>query len=185
VSGVEHLASVRGPVVYAANHQSHLDTPLILAALPSRLRWRVAVAMAKEYFAPYFHPAGAPWRDRLSSGLLYILAAMFFNAFPIPQREAGARRTLRYVGIRGRALCSCSRRADGRTPERSAPSSPGWDDRQPPQTPFPCVGGRTRASPGRLDDQAGTGRSVGTARLADDYAVRSGGRGRGSHAAGA
>jgi long-chain acyl-CoA synthetase len=98
VRGLEHLVPVRGPVVYAANHQSHLDTPLILAALPGRLRWRVAVAMAKEYFAPYFHAAGGARWDRFSSGVLYGLAALFFNAFPIPQREAGARRTLRYVG---------------------------------------------------------------------------------------
>ena len=28
----------------------------------------------------------------------YYLAALFFNAFPLPQREAGARRTLRYIG---------------------------------------------------------------------------------------
>ena len=26
------------------------------------------------------------------------LAALFFNAFPLPQREAGARQTLRYIG---------------------------------------------------------------------------------------
>jgi long-chain acyl-CoA synthetase len=98
VRGRAHLEAVRGPVVYAANHQSHLDTPVILAALPGRLRWRVAVAMAKEYFAAHFHPGGARWSERARSSLLYGLAALFFNAFPIPQREAGARRTLRYVG---------------------------------------------------------------------------------------
>ena len=32
------------------------------------------------------------------TSLLYVLAAFFFNAFPLPQREAGARRTLRYIG---------------------------------------------------------------------------------------
>ena len=30
--------------------------------------------------------------------LNYYLAAFFFNAFPLPQREAGARQTLRYIG---------------------------------------------------------------------------------------
>jgi 1-acyl-sn-glycerol-3-phosphate acyltransferase len=30
--------------------------------------------------------------------VFYYLAAFFFNAFPLPQREAGARQTLRYIG---------------------------------------------------------------------------------------
>ena len=98
VRGLEHLAGLRGPVVFASNHQSHMDTPVILAALPGRWRRRVAVAMAKEFFAAHFHPEGQPAGARLRSGLLYVLAACFFNAFPLPQREAGARRTLRYIG---------------------------------------------------------------------------------------
>ncbi|MBI3401869.1 MAG: 1-acyl-sn-glycerol-3-phosphate acyltransferase, partial [Acidobacteria bacterium] len=32
------------------------------------------------------------------NSLNYYLAALFFNAFPLPQREAGARQTLRYIG---------------------------------------------------------------------------------------
>ena len=34
----------------------------------------------------------------VTSSLNYYLAALFFNAFPLPQREAGARQTLRYIG---------------------------------------------------------------------------------------
>ena len=41
VRGLEHLESVRGPVIFAANHQSHLDTPMILQALPPRWRYRL------------------------------------------------------------------------------------------------------------------------------------------------
>src|SRR5262249_40228552 len=33
-----------------------------------------------------------------TNSLSYYLAALFFNAFPLPQREAGARQTLRYIG---------------------------------------------------------------------------------------
>jgi len=98
VRGLEHLSAITGPVVFAANHQSHFDTPVILAALPPRLRKRVAVAMAKEYFAAHFHPEGHSRAARMLSTLQYGLASFFFNAFPIPQREAGARRTLRYIG---------------------------------------------------------------------------------------
>ncbi len=96
--GLEHLAAVDGPVVFASNHQSHMDTPVILAALPGRHRRHVAVAMAKEFFDAHFHPAGHSRRERFTAGTFYVLAALFFNAFPLPQREAGARRTLRYIG---------------------------------------------------------------------------------------
>jgi long-chain acyl-CoA synthetase len=96
--GLDHLAALGGPVVFASNHQSHLDTPAILAALPGRLRARVAVAMAKEFFDAHFHPGGHTRRERLVNGSLYYLAAFFFNAFPLPQREAGARQSLRYIG---------------------------------------------------------------------------------------
>ncbi len=98
VEGLEHLKGLEGPVIFAANHQSHMDTPAILAALPGRWRYRVAPAMAKEFFTAHFHPAGHGRRERLTNGLNYGLAALFFNAFPLPQREAGTRQTLRYVG---------------------------------------------------------------------------------------
>ncbi len=98
VRGLEHLEAVDGAVIFAANHQSHLDTPMILKALPPRWRYRVAPAMAKEFFGPHFHPGGVPWRARLTNSLNYYLASAFFNAFPLPQRESGTRQTLRYIG---------------------------------------------------------------------------------------
>jgi len=75
-----------------------MDTPVILAALPSELRRRVAPAMAKEFFRAHFRPAEYRWRERSKASTLYFLAALAFNAFPLPQREAGARDTLRYIG---------------------------------------------------------------------------------------
>jgi long-chain acyl-CoA synthetase len=98
ISGLEHLASLNGPVIFAANHQSHLDTPTILAALPARYRYRVAVAMWKEYFDPHFFPHRYPWSEWFLNSLTYWLVALFFNAFPLPQTEAGAGQSLRYVG---------------------------------------------------------------------------------------
>ena len=98
VEGREHLDELDGPVVFAANHQSHFDVPVILAALPGHVRKTVAPAMSKEFFKAHFFPEGQPWRQVFSKRLNYYLAAFFFNAFPLPQREAGARQTLRYIG---------------------------------------------------------------------------------------
>jgi 1-acyl-sn-glycerol-3-phosphate acyltransferase len=50
VAGLEYLDDLTGPVVFVANHNSHMDTPVILRALPSRWRRRTAVAAAADYF---------------------------------------------------------------------------------------------------------------------------------------
>jgi len=98
VAGLEHLRDLEGPVVFASNHQSHLDVPVILAALPGRWRSRAAPAMQKEFFKAHFFPREYSRRARFKESLLYYLAAFYFNAFPLPQREAGARQTLQYIG---------------------------------------------------------------------------------------
>ena len=85
-------------MIFAANHQSHMDVPVILAALPGRWRRRVATAMAKEFFKAHFFPEGHTRGKRVARSLEYYLSAAFFNTFPLPQREAGARQTLRYAG---------------------------------------------------------------------------------------
>jgi long-chain acyl-CoA synthetase len=97
-NGVAHLDGIEGPVVFAVNHQSHIDVPAVLAAMPGRWRARVAPAMAKEFFKAHFFPSQFSRRQRFTNSLNYYLAAFFFNAFPLPQREAGARQTLRYIG---------------------------------------------------------------------------------------
>ncbi len=98
VSGLENLEALEPPVIFAANHQSHLDTPLILLALPRKWRYSVAPAMYKEYFTPHFSPEGHTAWQRAMSSLQYYLIALMFNAFPIPQQEAGAGESLRYAG---------------------------------------------------------------------------------------
>ena len=98
VTGRENLNSVRGPVIFASNHQSHFDVPVILASLPARWRYRVATAMAKEFFDAHFFPAAHKLRERFFISLYYRLSTFFFNAFPIPQRQAGAGETIRYMG---------------------------------------------------------------------------------------
>ncbi len=41
VDGARAPRRLEGPVIFAANHQSHMDTPAILWALPGRWRYRV------------------------------------------------------------------------------------------------------------------------------------------------
>jgi long-chain acyl-CoA synthetase len=98
VQGLEHLGDLQGPAIFAANHQSHFDTPVILMALPPRWRYRLAPAMAKEFFRAHFYPDQFSRTASAANSLNYYLASLFFNAFPLPQREAGTRQTLRYIG---------------------------------------------------------------------------------------
>jgi long-chain acyl-CoA synthetase len=96
--GLEHLEKLQPPVIFAPTHQSHLDIPALMLALPSRWRYRIAPAMSKEFFKAHFFPRQHKWHDRFTNSLNYYLGALVFNAFPIPQRETGARQTMRYAG---------------------------------------------------------------------------------------
>ncbi|HEY4364356.1 MAG TPA: AMP-binding protein [Bryobacteraceae bacterium] len=98
VAGLENLKDLKAPVIFASNHQSFMDVPAILCALPSHWRNRIAPAMAKEFFDAHFHSERFPWTKRFTNTLQYLIATLFFNAFPLPQREMGAKRTLRYMG---------------------------------------------------------------------------------------
>jgi len=98
VEGTENLNTTYDPVVFAANHQSHLDSPVILAALPPHIRYRVATAAAKEFFAAHFHPQQHSRIVRIINSSIYYLATLLFNVFPLPQRETGTRDAIRYLG---------------------------------------------------------------------------------------
>jgi 1-acyl-sn-glycerol-3-phosphate acyltransferase len=50
VVGAEALSRLDGPVIVAANHNSHVDTAVILAALPEQMRHKTVVAAASDYF---------------------------------------------------------------------------------------------------------------------------------------
>jgi 1-acyl-sn-glycerol-3-phosphate acyltransferase len=50
VVGKRNLNALKGPAVFVANHQSHFDAPVCLAALPGRFRNRLVIAAAADYF---------------------------------------------------------------------------------------------------------------------------------------
>ena len=103
VAGLEHLDALDGPVIFAANHQSHMDAPVILWALPPRWRYRTRDRHGQGVLQGAFLPRAPRPPGWLTNSLNYYLASLFFNAFPLPQREAGTRQTLRYIGDAARA----------------------------------------------------------------------------------
>jgi 1-acyl-sn-glycerol-3-phosphate acyltransferase len=74
-TGREKLDGVKGPVILVANHASHMDTPVILSALPRRLRKRTVVAAAADYF----------YRNRLVASAV----SLIFNTVPIERHGGG------------------------------------------------------------------------------------------------
>ncbi len=50
VHGREHLDPLEGPAIFAGNHASHLDTAIVLSALPVAMRHKTVVAAAADYF---------------------------------------------------------------------------------------------------------------------------------------
>ena len=76
VHGREHLDGLDGPVVFVANHASHMDTPVILRALPGPWRRRTAVAAAADYF----------YMDRRLS----LAVALAFGTVPLERKGGGA-----------------------------------------------------------------------------------------------
>jgi 1-acyl-sn-glycerol-3-phosphate acyltransferase len=78
VEGLDNLERVRPPVLFIANHASHIDTPLFLCSLPRSWREKTAVAAAADYFFDVW------WRAATT--------ALVFNTFPI-ERMGGKRAT--------------------------------------------------------------------------------------------
>ena len=76
IVGREHLAGLAAPVLFVANHSSHIDTPTILRALPRAWRRRTAVAAAADYF--YRVP------------LVARAVSLAFNTVPVQRKGEGA-----------------------------------------------------------------------------------------------
>lgn len=92
IEGQENLKELKSPVIFAANHVTHLDTPLILMSLPSNLSKNIAIAAWQEFF---FNEK-MEFKNLLKKSLFY-LATIFFNIYPLPQQK-GFRKSIRYTG---------------------------------------------------------------------------------------
>src|SRR5205814_5374437 len=83
VTGLEHLNGLEAPVIFAANHTSHLDVPTIYTALPHRWHQLLAPAMMKDHFRAYFEPRGRSLKEIALAAFSYFLACSIYNAYPL------------------------------------------------------------------------------------------------------
>jgi 1-acyl-sn-glycerol-3-phosphate acyltransferase len=76
--GIDRLAGLDdGPVIFAGNHHSHLDTPVVLTSIPEPWRYKVFVGAAADYF----------FRTRLTSAV----SALVIGAIPIERSKVTRR----------------------------------------------------------------------------------------------
>jgi 1-acyl-sn-glycerol-3-phosphate acyltransferase len=75
--GDDRLADLDGPLVFAANHHSHADTPLLLTSIPEPWRHQVVVGAAADYF--------------FSTRVTGAMAALAIGAIPIERAKVGRR----------------------------------------------------------------------------------------------
>lgn len=122
--GRENLTGLEPPVLFVANHSSHVDTPTILRALPRAWRRCTAVAAAADYFYR------VPWIARVVS--------LAFNTVPVYRNGEGvvpdaASDLVRLIDEGG--ACSSLPRAPARAmapsvacarARRSSPPSTAW-----------------------------------------------------------
>jgi 1-acyl-sn-glycerol-3-phosphate acyltransferase len=50
VTGLDRIAHLHGSAIFAANHASHVDTPLLISVIPEPWRHRLVIAGAADYF---------------------------------------------------------------------------------------------------------------------------------------
>jgi len=96
-TGRERLAATRGPVLVISNHVAYIDVGYILAALPFRLRRRLAVAMEAEIVRSLHRPEGGSVFLRPIYQASYWLMTALFNVFPLP-KTSGFRESFAFAG---------------------------------------------------------------------------------------
>lgn len=86
-----------GPMLIVANHITQLDGPLVLYALPSKLRRRIAVAMSGEMLMDFRTGKRAGPLGKLFGPAAWWLLTALYNVFPLPRLQ-GFRRSFAHAG---------------------------------------------------------------------------------------
>jgi long-chain acyl-CoA synthetase len=98
IGGRENLRGWKGPMLVVCNHIADVDFAFVQAALPARLRSRIAIATRGEALEALHSPASD--RDllgRIYDRMKWVLGVSLLNLFPLP-REAGFRQSFAYAG---------------------------------------------------------------------------------------
>ena len=89
-----------GPVLFVVNHVTLADHALVLAALPLRLRHRVAIAMEGEHLRNWLHPpAGTSLSLRLRWLAQYFLVNLSFTFFRCQRKVVFVRALLMRASV--------------------------------------------------------------------------------------
>lgn len=75
--GQDRLEGIEGPAIFAANHHSHVDTPLMLTSIPEPWRHKLIVGAAADYF----------FGTRMTSAL----SSLVIGAVPIERSKVSRR----------------------------------------------------------------------------------------------
>jgi len=85
VRNADRIDALSGPAIFVANHQSHLDTALLLTTIPKPWRQQLVVAAAADYF----------FDSRRSAAL----AAWAYGAVPMERNKVSRRSADRAAGL--------------------------------------------------------------------------------------
>lgn len=77
IRGLDRLEGLEGPAVFAANHHSHIDTPLLLAVIPEPWKHHLFIGAAADYF----------FSNRITSAL----SALLIGAIPVERHKVARR----------------------------------------------------------------------------------------------
>jgi 1-acyl-sn-glycerol-3-phosphate acyltransferase len=120
VDGLDRIAHLDEPVIFAANHASHLDAPLLLSVIPERWRHHMFVAGAADYF--------------FDSRLKAVSFAFLINAVPIERQRVSRESANRVAALLGDGWSLLIFPEGGRSPD-------GWG--QPHRAGAAWLGVRT------------------------------------------
>ena len=130
MDGLDRIAHLDEPVIFAANHASHLDAPLLLSVIPERWRHHMFVAGAADYF--------------FDTRFKAVSFAFLLNAVPIERQRVSRDSANRVAGLLAEGW-SLLIFPEGRPqPGRVGPAAPGR--------------GGLAGSPDRPPDRAGARR---------------------------
>jgi len=132
--GLDLLDGLEGPAIFAANHHSHVDTPLLLTSLPEPWRHRVFVGAAADYF----------FGNRIAG----TASALVLNAVPIERTKISRSSADRAAELIDAGWSMLIFPEGGRSPD-------GWGQPFRPGAAYLAIRGNVPVVPVHL---AGTGR---------------------------